>query len=289
MCVFVELMRHRKATVVAARLGLTQSAISHALGRLRDVFGDPLFRRRPNGLEPTARALALEPRIAGIIALSHEALELDRTFNPGTAEGVFRLAAHDYESSVLAGPLTDVLRREAPGMRLSVRAAARRDALELLTDGRLDVAVGYFPGLSETFVAEPLYRENYAVVMRRGHPRAKRRLDLSAYLACSHVLVSIAGDFDGVVDQIIARNGHKRRVVVALPSFLPALAAVADTDLVATVPRRLAERHEKRFGLAVRKPPLAIRDFVVATLLHRRMSEDPAIAWLRGKIRALTV
>lgn len=123
LCVFVELMRHRKLTVVAARLGLTQSAISHSLKRLRDIFGDPLFRRRPNGVEPTARALALEPRISSIVALTREALRLDSKFDPGTADRLFRIAALDYETSVMAGHLPTCC---VPRRRVCVCRCVRR-------------------------------------------------------------------------------------------------------------------------------------------------------------------
>jgi LysR family transcriptional regulator, mexEF-oprN operon transcriptional activator len=164
---------------------------------------------------------------------------------------------------------------------------ARREALDLLTDGRLDAAIGFFPSLPEGFTADLLYLENYAVVARRGHRVAGRNLTMAQYLSCRHVLVSLGGDFRGVVDGALARRGLGREVVATLPMFLPALAVVADTDLIATVPRRLAERHARRFGLAVLKPPLAIRDFSVSTVIHRRMADDPATSWLRKQLVGL--
>lgn len=285
LLVFAELMRHRRLTLVAARMGLTQSAISHSLRRLREIFDDPLFRRRPNGVEPTARALALEPMVARIVALSRQALQADSGFEPRRSDRVFTLGALDYETSVMAGPLTDLLRREAPRSRLVMRAVARREALDRLADGRLDLAIGYFPDLPDGFVRDPLYDEDYVVVARRRHGVLRGKLDLAAYVACHHLLVSIDGDFRGIVDRVLAERGRARTVVATVPLFLPALAIVADTDLIATVPRRLAEKHARRFGLAILPPPLPIRRFTVATVAHRRMAEDPGQTWLRGRIR----
>jgi DNA-binding transcriptional LysR family regulator len=287
LLVFAALMRHRRLTLVAAQMGLTQSAISHSLRRLREVFDDPLFRRRPNGVEPTARALALEPVVAGIVALARRALQVESGFEPLRSDRVFALGALDYETSVMAGPLTLLLRREAPNTRLVVRGVARREALDLLADGRLDLAIGFFPDLPERFVRDPLYDEDYVVIARRGHPVARGRLTLARYVACQHLLVSIGGDFHGIVDRELATRGRSRRVVATVPMFLPALAIVAETDLIATVPRRLAGKHGRRFGLALLPPPLAIRRFAVSTVAHRRMADDPGQVWLRTRIRSL--
>lgn len=169
-------------------------------------------------------------------------------------------------------------------MRLSLRSTARRDALDLLTEARLDAAIGYFPHLPDGFISDLLYMESYAVVARRGHRIGRKRLDMAQYLACQHVLVSIGGDFRGIVDRVLSQRGLVRDVVATLPMFLPALATVSDTDLVATVPKRLAERHAKHFSLIVLKPPLAIRDFSVSTVIHRRMTDDQATTWLRRQL-----
>lgn len=287
LLVFVELVRHRKLTTVAARLGLTQSAISHALKRLRDQFDDELFLRRPAGVEPTARALALEPRIAAVVESARALLAEEAPFDPEAANRTIRARMLDFETSLFAGPLAERLRRVAPHMRLSVRSATLRDSIELMARGELDVSVGYFPSLPEAFRSRPLFEENYAVVARKSHPGIGRKLTLDRYARLDHMLVSFDGGFRGIVDQALEGLGRERRVVAALPSFFPALATVAKTDLIATVPRRLAEQQAARFGLVIMDPPLAIRSFVVAAVHHRRLDRDAALQWFMGELEAL--
>lgn len=288
LLVFVELMRHRKLTIVAQRLGQTQSAISHSLKRMRDVFGDELFIRRPAGVEPTARALALLPNIERIIGLAQEALWTDGGFDPRGSARTVRIGALDYDASLFAAPLTRILRREAPSMRLSIRVVARQMALDALTDSSIDIAIGYQPAVPDSFIHAGLYDETYVVVMRQGHERAAATLTLDAYLKCEHLLVSIAGGLHGVVDEALARMGLSRNVITALPMFLPALATVSETDLIATVPRRLALRNAARFGLLAFDPPLLIRPFSVSQVIHRRSAHDPGLAWIRSRLQGLT-
>jgi DNA-binding transcriptional LysR family regulator len=284
LLVFDGLLRERKATVVAERLGVTQSSISHALKRLRDIFGEELFLRRPNGVEPTAHALALAPTIRRILELTREALGADPGFDPATAQGTLRIGGLDYHCALLAAPLLARMRHVAPGLTVSFRAAARRDALRALAADELDLALGYFWALPEEFGQETLFEENYAVVGRAGHP-ALRRLTLPRFLAAEHLLVSQDGALHGVVDRALAERGAARRVVAAVPHFLPALATVADSDLLATLPARLVRSQARRFRLASAKPPLPLRSFTVSAVWHRRQARSALREWLLARVR----
>jgi DNA-binding transcriptional LysR family regulator len=292
LLVFAELMRHRKLTIVAERLGLTQSAISHALKRLRVTFHDQLFLRRPAGVEPTARAFDLERRIAEILRLSSEALDIERSFDPRTEERIIRIGAPDYEVSIFTPPLLELLSREAPRLRVSFRALIRAAALDALADGTLDVALGYFPRLTENFESLPLFEETYTTVMRKGHSLAARRLTLKSYCAAEHRVVSLGGDLNsltGMVDQTLAQQNLSRRVVATVPMFFPALTTVAASNLVATIPSRLAERHARQFNLVTKPPPLALRTFIVRAVWHKRATSDLTLKWLRGRLGDLAV
>lgn len=284
LLVFLGLLRHRKAAEVAAELGLTQSAISQALRRLRDVFGDPLFLRRPHGMEPTAAALALEAPVAAAVEALRGALGAARAFDPTRAEGVLRLAALDAEQAVLVPPLAAVLARQAPGLRLSVLPLGRADAVAALTEGRADLALGFIWDRPDTILAEPLYEESFLVVgLPSALPEAPA-LSLDAYCAADHVLVSPAGDLRGVVDDRLEAMGRRRRVVLGLPAFLPALAAVAASGALATLPARLARAFAPGFGLVVAEPPVAVRRFPVSVFWHRRDDGAPRTLWLRARI-----
>ncbi|QYZ71210.1 LysR family transcriptional regulator [Neotabrizicola shimadae] len=283
LLVFLGLMRHRKSTDVARELGLTQSAISQALRRLRDIFGDELFLRRPHGLDPTAVALRLEPALARAVQALRGALADPAPFQPETTWRVIRLAALDAEQAVLLPGLIRDLAASAPGLQLSVRPLARREAMEALIAGEIDLALGFFWSAPDSLIAAPLYRQDFAVA---GQAAVLGQGDLTpaAYAAFPHVLVSPAGDLRGIADEALAALGLERRVVAALPAFLPALAAAAEAPVAVTLPRALAEGFAPRFGLVTRAPPVALRSFAVTALRHRRNEHDPALLWLIDRL-----
>jgi DNA-binding transcriptional LysR family regulator len=284
LLVFLGLVRHRKAADVAAELGLTQSAISQAVKRLRDIFQDDLFLRRPHGMEPTATALALEDPVRRAVEALRGALGAARAFDPMQAEGIVRIAALDAEQAVLIPPLAARLRQAAPGLRLSVLPLGRADAVEALTEGRADLALGFIWDLADTIMSEQLYEESFLVT---GLPTAlpyAPTVNLDAYCAADHVLISPAGDLRGVVDDRLAAMGRHRTITLGLPAFLPALAAVASSGALLTLPARLAQRLAPGFGLVTATPPLEVRRFPVSVFWHRRNSADPRTAWLRGQL-----
>lgn len=284
LLVFLGLVRHRKAADVALELGLTQSAISQAVKRLRDIFQDDLFLRRPHGMEPTATALALEEPVRRAVEALRGALGTARTFDPMQADGVVRIAALDAEQAVLIPPLAARLRHEAPGLRLSVLPLGRADAVEALTEGRADLALGFIWDLPDTILGKQLYEESFLVT---GLPQAlpdAPSVSLDAYCTADHVLISPAGDLRGVVDDRLAAMGRNRTITLGLPAFLPALAAVASSGALLTLPARLAQRLAPGFGLVTATPPLEVRRFPVSVFWHRRNSTDPRTLWLRKAI-----
>lgn len=286
LLVFLALLRHRKATTVAAEIGLTQSGVSQALKRLREVFGDVLFLRRPHGLEPTAVALALEVPVRAAVESLRAALGGVRPFDPARAEGVLRIAAFDAEQAALVPGLLRRLAAEAPGLRLVVLPHTRRVALAALADQGVDLAIGYFWDIGPNVIATPLYRQGFAVVGRPEVLGPDPRMPMARYLALPHVLVSPGGDLTGVADAALAAMGQARRVMATVPQFFPALAAVAESGCIATLPDRLARRYGPALGLAVAEPPLALRSFEVSALRHRRNEADPRLLWLLDLVRA---
>ncbi|MFN6925372.1 MAG: LysR family transcriptional regulator [Tabrizicola sp.] len=280
LLVLLGLLRHRKAAAVAGELGLTQSAISQALRRLRDVFGDPLFLRRPHGMEPTATALALERPVAQAVEALRGALGQARAFDPGTASGVVRLAALDSEQAWLIPALAARLRVRAPGLTLSVLPLGRAAAVDALVEGRISLFFGLLPDRPEVIEDQPLYTETYRVAGRPDALPDAPAISLSDYVAADHVLVSPGGDLTGIMDEELDRHGHRRRVVLGLPAFLPALAAVRDSGALVTLPARIAETFAPGFGLVTAAPPLAPRSFRVSAYWHRRNARDPQVRWL---------
>lgn len=284
LLVFLGLVRHRKALDVAAELGLTQSAISQSLKRLRDIFGDDLFLRRPHGMEPTAMALALEAPVAAAVDALRGALGTARDFESATAAGVVRIAALDAEQAVLIPPLAARLRQLAPGLVVSVLPLGRGAALDAMSEGRADLVLGYVWDLPEMICGEPIYEESFLVAGRpEALPKAPH-ISIDDYCAADHVLVSPAGDLRGVVDDQLEVMGRSRRVCLGLPAFLPALAAVADTDALVTLPTRVARAFAKGFGLVTAEPPIPVRRFPISVFWHRRNTTDPKTTWIRQQI-----
>jgi DNA-binding transcriptional LysR family regulator len=285
LLVFLGLLRHRKGAAVADELGLTQSAVSQALKRLRDIFGDDLFLRRPHGMEPTATALALEAPVAQAVEALRGALGVARRFDPATADGTVRIAALDAEQAVVIPALAARLRDHAPGLRLSVLPLGRMQAVEALVEGRADLSLGFLWEAPDWISGERLYDEGFLVVGRAAALPDAPRIGLDAYCAADHVLVSPAGDLRGIVDQRLEEMGLTRRVVLGLPAFLPALGAVAASGALVTMPAGLARIFAPGFGLLTAEPPLEIRRFPISVFWHRRNDGDPRTAWLRDQIR----
>jgi DNA-binding transcriptional LysR family regulator len=286
LLVFAEAYRLRKLTAVSQRLGMTQSAVSHALGRLREIFEDELFLRRPFGVEPTQRARELASRIDAIVRLTREALTEGDAFEPASSSREFRVTGLDSATVLLGSRLIALCRQSAPNVRLTFRSMAQKEALRALGDGEVDVAVCLVWTKSTDFRIEPLYQESYLVAARRNHPKIGRTLDLKTYVALDHVLVSVTGDPVGIVDRTLAARGHARRVVATLPMFLPALAAVAHSDVIVTMPAQLVEAYKKPFGLRAYEPPLPIRPFTLSVVWHRRNDADPGLRWFITQLRA---
>ncbi|MEL7080534.1 MAG: LysR family transcriptional regulator [Pseudomonadota bacterium] len=287
LLVFLGMLKHRKALDVAHELGLTQSAISQALKRLRDVFGDDLFLRRPHGMEPTATALALEAPIADAVETLRGALGVARSFDPMTATGVVRLAAMHAEQAVLVPTLAARLRQMVPGLDLSVIPYGRNAAIEALQDGEVELALGFFQEVPKTCRSEVLYEDSYLVAGNTEVLSSERSLDLDTYCAMDHILTSPSAQLHGVVDLQLKSIGRERRVVLGLPAFLPALAAAAASDALVTLPARVAQAFADRFGLATQKPPLDLPSFPVSVVWHRRNDADPQTQWIKSQLSCL--
>ena len=279
LLIFLGILRHGKASLVADELGLTAPSISHALTRLRDIFEDPLFLRRPHGLEPTAFARAIEPDIRAAVDALQAALAGPDGFDPTTSTAHMRLSARDGEmSATLPDALCRMFER-APNLSLSVQALSSSEAITGLLDGALDLAVGFFGRAHADLEATPLRTENYLVAGRIGHPLLQGPLTLETYLQADHTLVASDASRHGIVDDKLAETGQARRVVLSLPQFMPALAVLSRSNLIATLPARLVDGHAERFGLVAKEPPLALRSFDIKILRHRRDLKNPAITW----------
>ena len=285
LLVFLAVMRHRKATLAAGEIGLSQPAVSHALGRLRRLYGDPLFLRSAYGVEPTALARELEPKIRRIVRLMTESLEEPSGFDPESSEVTARIAAYDYELATILPQLISGTSRFYRNIRVETLNLSSGEALEGLVNSQIDLALGYFENLpssnaSAQFVYEDLYTENYVVVGKRGHALFNGEFSLERYAESLHLLVLPTGVSKGVVDLALQSRGLYRNVHATVPLFFPALTLLEQSELVATLPRRVAERHAARFNLEFVALPLPGTSFPVRAVRHVRDASSPFHDWM---------
>jgi DNA-binding transcriptional LysR family regulator len=283
---FDALWTERHVTRAARRIGLTQPALSHALGRLRAQLDDPLFQRTPRGLVPTGRAQLLAPAIGEALALVRRAVETPARFDPATLTRTFTIGTSDYGELVILPELAARLGREAPGVRLAVRPLVTMGERELLS-GAHDLVLGVPHPEGAGLRNEPLFEDRFASLLRAGHPAARRPLTLERFVALPHVLVSPTGEGDSVVDVALRARKLTRRVVLRIPHFLSAPLVVASSDAIITLPERVALAVARQHRLVVRTPPLPLPGISFSSFWHTRNDGDPAHQWLRELVWAV--
>jgi DNA-binding transcriptional LysR family regulator len=279
------LLRHRRTVDVAAELGLSQPAISHALRRLREIFGDPLFMRRPHGLDPTQHALLLAPIIDALIRDVSEALNTAVHFDPMTTTRNFRVGAPEHLSALVAAPLVRLFEREAPHARFTLLPMIGDDALQAVQHDQLDLALGQFRQRDVGLTREVLYLDEYALVLRRAHPQVQRSLTRKDLAKLSYIVVSPTGAQSILTDEEFRSQGVSRRIVATVSRFQNAFEVVRSTNTAVVAPRRLADAYTKPYRLAVFELPIKLRRIHIQMM--QRSNPDPGLDWLTGLIRAV--
>lgn len=278
------LLRHRNVTRAAAEVGLSQPAMSRALGRLRDRFGDPLLVRGSGGLmlTPTAEALLpmLRQSLAGVSTIFQT-----RMLDPLTSERTVRIAASDVQTVLIGPPLFAALARAAPGITLQFQPYGR-DVIARIEDGRTDFAFALSTSpLPPGAVSFPVARDRLALVMRRDHPMAAREVTAADYGHLSHVAVSLLDDGISDLDAALATQGVTRRIALRTSDFISALAVVGGSDAVTTISHRLAQSFADRFGLVLRAPPLRDVALPMVLVTSGLRAHDPLMAWIVEQVR----
>src|SRR6185295_12335688 len=277
LLVFRGLLRRRQTTAVALELGLSQSAVSHALTRLRDLFEDPLFIRWPHGLEPTRRALELAPRIDALIDLAGDTLERGGKFDPARSTRRFTLGAPEFVTALIGANLVKAFRRYAPSASFEILSEGREPTLDAIRRGELDLAVGDFGTSPPGVTSRLLFEDRYCAVARRGHPKVKGKISYEDWLAMGHIFAAAEPETDRKDVSDIAMVG-------VVPRWLTALVMVSASDAIVTCPMKLAKRQSKILGLQVIAAPF-LQDRILAFVARRDALNDPAIEWFEKQVR----
>jgi len=281
--VFQALNEERNVSRAAKRLHLSQPALSHALQRLREMFDDELFVRVARGVAPTPKALALAEPVDQMLTQARELWLGVDDFNPKNASGRLVIAATDFLEQIFAVELIAKVRREAPNVQILFRNTVGILPKAEMEKGQIDLAIaGFFGEVPEGFQEQQLMQYPYATVARAKHPEiAGSTLSLEQFLKAEHILVSLQGDFNGVIDRELAAKKLQRRVVLGVSSFMATLEIVSRSDLIATIPKMMADRQAKRFGLNVFAPPVKVAPIQMMQVWHTRTTRDPLRVWLR--------
>lgn len=276
---FEALMQERNVTRAAARMALSQPAVTGMLNRLREAFDDQLFVRSQRGITPTVKALSLAEPIHRILAEADKLMQSD-AFVPATAAFTVSIAATDYALRAVVQPFIVALREQAPGIKVAVRPMVEASVVANMERGDLDLALLTPESTSPDLHARRLFDERYVGVMRASHPQAARGAwTLDDFCTLDHGIVSLqGGGFTGATDAALAEQGRQRHVVLSVPSFVMLLDLVRSTDIVALVPERLIDRTD---GLCIQAPPVAVPGFTKLLAWHARTHEDAGHRWLR--------
>jgi DNA-binding transcriptional LysR family regulator len=296
------MLEERSVTRAAARLGLTQSAVSHALNRLRYALGDELFLRGPLGMQPTPRALDMGPQVHAALAQLQAALA-PADFAPATSERGFTIVAGSYPSAALAPPLVARLAAEAPLAQLYI-SAYTPDVFDRMDAHRVDFLVSSVISAPRRFEREAILDEDLVWVVRAGHPLADRRnVDLAALASAPHVLITAPApawneeadrrslptppswELASAFETAMAAHGLTRRIGISVPDTYSALAVVLRSDMTVLVPRRLALASVMSGRFAMIEPPYESPTLELTLIYLKDRLVEPAIAWMRQLIR----
>jgi len=283
LVLFDALATERHMTRAAASVGLSQPAMSRALGRMRELFRDPLLVRTARGMLLTPRGEELVPSVRRILA-DATALVRRRDFASRDLARTFVVGTTDYVEARLLPKLTVQLAKEAPGVNVVTRAAGA-SAFDDLESGRLDLVILPQRSMPAGLKALHLFDDTFLCAVRRGHPTVKRKLSLETFLTLRHVQIAPAGAPGGPVDDALAARGLARRVAVRTQSFLAGPLLVARTDFVITAPRGVIEPLAETLGLRTFALPLDVPGFRIAAGWHPRAHDDPAHRWFRSVVK----
>ena len=266
----------------AERLGVSQPTVSHALRRLRELHGDPLFVRTQGGMAPTAKAQRLAKAVEHALTTLEVALRETETYDPARSDRTFRLHLTDIGETIFLPPLAAALAREAPRVRVAAYQLDDAAILPALESGRIDLALGYLPALAGT-QRQRLLSEHYVVVMRAAHPGARRAPTRAALASLSYALVRSHPATGRALQALSLAD----RVRLELPHFMVLPRILAETDLAAIMPSRLAAAFNELGEYAIWRPRVGLPRFDVSVHWYRRFEHEPGNRWLRERIVAL--
>ena len=284
------LMQEKNVSRAAERLFVGQSAMSHILQRLRQQLDDPLLVKTPLGMKPTERANALIDPVRAVLREVELLIRTPEEFDPATSQRRFVVAATDYMDFLVVPSLIERIARQAPGIDIHIKRTEVPFPDQELETGDLDVVLGFEAILKPAgyLQCDKLFEDRMACLISADHPPAGGgQLSLEDYVAMKHMLISRTGTRVGVIDEWLAERGLERRIALIVPHFLPAPFIVAKTDMLLSLPLRIAERFVRLAPLKIVPVPIDLPVYDLVMVWHPLREKEPAHRWLRGQILAV--
>ncbi|SHH31699.1 LysR family transcriptional regulator [Ferrimonas marina] len=282
------LYRLRSLSAAAKELMISQPALSHRLAKLRHEFDDPLFVRAPRGLTPTPLAHTLAPQIGALMAQLEQFYQQSDASDFLHSQELLRLYTTDYMEQHLLPGLLATLEQQAPKVQLVTHPTTGELPKEALQQGRCDLAIaGFYQDLPQSFYQQALWQDEFVVLADRDNPILAGKMSLQAYLDCPHLVTTLTGDLDGLVDKALRRQNRQRRVVAGLSSFMTPPLMLVNQPFVLTCLASLAQRAvAANPQLAIYPCPIELAPVQIVQIWHERTHRDPLRRWLRAQLKA---
>ena len=265
----------------AKRLGITQPAVSHAIQRLRDSVGDPLFIRSGKGVEPTARADEMAAYVRDSLESAMAAIATPQRFDPATSKRVFHVGLPDHAVAKYAPLIHATFSHRAPKLGIHLHDVQTPEAIRLVEQGDIDMAANVIEDLPKRFKSMPLFTSQIVVIASKQNPYIKGKIDLSGYHKARHLMYSAPPPMNRALGEGLAKWGITRDIGMTISSHLAVPLIIANSDLIATVTREIAEPYVEKYGLQMFKLPFDIPDVQVSLFWHERNDRDAGHQWLR--------
>ncbi|MDR7119126.1 LysR family transcriptional regulator [Rheinheimera soli] len=289
LLLFKVLYEELNVSAAATRLNLSQPALSHKLNKLRHEFADPLFVRAARGLTATPKAISLSAEILQLVSSLEGFYQHQSGADFLNQPDRLVIYSTDYIESVLVPDLLALLAEQAPRVQLVMRHTQGVLPKQQLERGDCDLAIaGFYRDLPESFYQQKLQTEDFVVLMRRQHPLAEQQLDLEQYCQARHLVTTLTGDLDGLVDQELAKSALQRHVCAGVSGFLSPAHIVHSNDVLLTCLKSLADNAvQANSNLVIKACPVSLPQVQISQIWHSRTQDDPLRRWLRQHIHQL--
>ena len=279
------MLRDQNVSKAAERVGLTQSAMSHALNRLRLYFDDPLFVKSGQVMEPTPKAIGLQEAVVDVMGTVRQRILSESYFEPSNAKREFVICVSDMGELVFAPTILKLIRKLAPHCRLRSMRVPAEQIEGLLAKGEADLAIGTYRSAPEGLYKQRLFMHGFATLVH-AKSKIKRKISLTDFERLPHIAVTLSGRSAIPFDSILEEKGIKRNVVMKTPHFLSVPFLIEQqSDLIATIPVELANVFSRHGLVRSVEPPLELPSYAISQHWHPLFHHDPALIWLRDLIK----